>query len=152
MISFVTGIVSDRSIRAGASITRVRKTALIAGSVIVSSSLAVAAIGSTSVAVACLFCTAVGFGLGSPNLYAVGQTLAGPRAAGKWMGVQNCVANLAGVIAPIVTGYVVDRTGQFFWPFLVAAAVALMGTVAWGLIIPRVAPIEWGGTSRDRSS
>src|ERR1700678_1272783 len=55
------------------------------------------------------------------------QTLAGPRAAGKWTSLQNGFANLAGVAAPWLTGFIVQQTGEYFWAFAVAAAVGLTG-------------------------
>ena len=44
------------------------------------------------------------FGLFSSNGWCITQTLAGPLASGKWTGLQNCAGNLAGVVAPVVTG------------------------------------------------
>ena len=81
--------------------------------------------------------------MATPTIYAVGQTLAGPRVAGKWVGVQNCFGNMAGIVAPLVTGMVVDRTGQFFWAFIIAGAVALTGMIGWVVIIGRVSPLDW---------
>jgi MFS family permease len=101
------------------------------------------AFGDSVVSVASLFLAALSFGLGTPTIYAIGQTLAGPRAAGKWIAVQNCVGNFAGVVAPLVTGLVIDRTGQFFWAFAIACAVTIGGIFAWGVMIRRVAPVDW---------
>ena len=53
----------------------------------------------------------------SSNNWAITQTLAGPRAAGKWCALQNGVGNLAGVTAPWFTGWVVGQTGHFSWRF-----------------------------------
>jgi hypothetical protein len=86
---------------------------------------------------------AVCFGLSTPMQFTIGTTLAGPRAAGRWAGAQNFAAQVAGIIAPIATGLIVDRTGGFAWAFAVAAAVPLIAMVAWGLIIRRVVPLEW---------
>ena len=69
--------------------------------------------------------------------------VAGPRAAGQWMGIQNFVANLAGVTAPVITGLVVDRTGSFAWAFVIAAVMTLMGAFAFALVVRRVEPIDW---------
>jgi hypothetical protein len=38
---------------------------------------------------------------------------------------------------------VVDATGQFTWAFAVAGLVALTGVVGWGLMVRKVAPIDW---------
>jgi MFS family permease len=121
----------------------VRKTVIIVAHVIMAASLVAAAIGDVTVSVTSLFCAAVAFGLNTPTLYAIGQTLAGPRVAGKWIGIQNCLANLAGIVAPIITGLVVDRTGQYYWAFIIAAAMATTGIVGWGLLIRKVTPLDW---------
>ncbi len=83
------------------------------------------------------------FGMQSAPLGAISQTIGGPRAAGQWMGVQNLCANMAGVLAPVITGYVVESTGQFLWAFLIAAAVTLAGVFAFGVVVQRVEPIGW---------
>jgi len=76
-------------------------------------------------------------------LYAITQTLAGPAAAARWVGVQNGLANIAGIVAPLITGFVVDRTGSFIGAFVTAAVVAFVGAAGWGLIIRRVEPVDW---------
>eukprot|EP01036_Dinobryon_divergens_P021706 gene21706-29812_t len=96
------------------------------------------ALGSASTAIASLFVAGLAFGATSPNVFAIGQTLAGPRAAGKWIGVQNCFGNVAGIIGPIITGFLVDSSGGFTSAFGVAAGVALLGMIGWGVIIPRI--------------
>ena len=148
--SYSIGWLTDQWIRAGASVNRARKTVVISGGVIVAASLAAAAVGDLRVSVISLFCAGFAFGLTSPGMFAIGQTLAGPRAAGKWVGIQNCIGNCAGIIAPIVTGYVVDRTGQYYWAFVIAALVAATGIIGWGLMIRRVAPLDWGPANESR--
>jgi cyanate permease len=100
-------------------------------------------LGDTAVSIAGLFAAAVSFGFIAPNLFAVGQTLAGPRGAGKWVGFQNCLGNIAGIVAPIVTGAVVDKTGEFTWAFAAAGLVALTGVFAWSVIVRRVELLSW---------
>ncbi|HEY2444804.1 MAG TPA: MFS transporter [Rhizomicrobium sp.] len=139
----VSGWASDQWIRMGASTNRVRKVMIVASHAGTALAMLGCAFGNTSLAVASLFLAAMSFGPGTVSLYAIGQTLAGPRCGGKWIGVQNCVGNIAGIVAPVVTGFVIDRTGQFFWAFAIACAVALGGIFAWGLIIRRVAPVKW---------
>jgi len=84
-------------------------------------------------------------GANSPGVFAIPQILAGPGAAGRWVGVENGIGNLAGVIAPALTGLLVERSQHFTSAFLVAAAVSVLGVVGWVLMIPKVEPLEWPG-------
>jgi predicted MFS family arabinose efflux permease len=63
---------------------------------------------------------------------------AGPRAAGSWIGIQNAVGNLSGIIGPIVTGLIIDRLGGYDYAFAVAAAVCGFGAFWWWFVIPKV--------------
>jgi MFS family permease len=142
-----TGLASDMWMRTGASATRVRKTFSVASHLGAAICLLVCVMGGRELAVASLLVAGIFFGFNTPTIYAMGQTLAGPRAGGKWIAVQNCVGNAAGIVAPAVTGYIVDHTGQYNAAFMIAGAVALLGVIGWGLIIPRVEPVKWNGAS-----
>jgi cyanate permease len=83
------------------------------------------------------------YGVFASSHWAITQTIAGPRAAGRWSGLQNFVGNLAGVTAPAITGFVVDKTGQFFWAFAVSAAVALIGSTMYLFVLGPVEPVAW---------
>ncbi|HEY2178450.1 MAG TPA: MFS transporter [Caulobacteraceae bacterium] len=139
----VCGVLADRWMASGASATLVRKTTVIASHVIPGLAMLIAAAGGPTVAIAALFVAAIGFGMNTSAIFSIGQTLAGPRAAGKWMGVQNGIGNIAGIVGPIITGVVVDRTGSFTWAFVIAGSVALAGVIGWGLMIGKVAPLDW---------
>jgi dipeptide/tripeptide permease len=57
--------------------------------------------------------------------------------------VQNFITNFAGITAPAITGVLVDRTGSFSSAFLIAAVLALVGMVAFGLIVRKIEPVVW---------
>jgi MFS family permease len=139
----VTGWVSDRWMAAGASDTRVRKTFCVASQFGCAACMLACALGGPLTSIVALLFAGVFFGFTTTSMYAIGQTLGGPTCGGKWIGVQNCAGNAAGIIGPIVTGYVVDRTGQFSLAFAIAAAVSLTGVISWGLIIRRIQPVVW---------
>jgi MFS family permease len=143
----VTGWVSDRWMAAGASDTLVRKTFATAAHIGGAACMLACALGGPgtppAIFITALLVAGVCFGFNTPNIFAVGQTLAGPRAGGKWIGFQNCIGNLAGIVAPIITGVIVDKTGQYFWAFLIAAGVGLAGVIGWVFIIRRVEPVAW---------
>jgi MFS family permease len=140
-----SGWASDRWMERGASSNLVRKAAMIASNVGIALAMLGCALGDAGLSIASLFLAAVAFGLATTAIYATGQTLAGPHAAGKWISVQNCVGNVAGIVAPVITGLVIDRTGEFYWAFVVAGASAVMGIVAWGVVIRKVQPVKWDG-------
>lgn len=94
-------------------------------------------------ALAAIFAYQVLDGANSPGVFGIPQILAGPRAAGRWVGIQNGIGNLAGVIAPALTGFLVGQSQHFTSAFLVAAVVSVLGVVGWVFMIPRVAPLDW---------
>ncbi len=85
------------------------------------------------------------FGLALTTLYAVGQLLAGPKAAGRWIGFQGAVGNVAGIAGPAITGFLVDRSGSFYSAFALAIGVSLVGVLAWTVVIPRISEVQWSG-------
>jgi MFS family permease len=139
----LVGWASDYWIIAGASPNRVRKALLVTGLIGVAVLMMMCASAGRTLAILLLAMTAAFFGTQTPNIFAISQTLGGPRAAGQWMGIQNMIGNLSGVLAPVVTGFVVDRTGGFYWAFAIAAGVALIGSFAYGVLIPCIEPVIW---------
>lgn len=141
------GWASDAWIARGGSTTLVRKTFVISGLCgcalfLLPASVAVNQILSMSLLVIASF----SFGLFSSNNWCITQTLAGPLAAGKWTGLQNCSGNLAGVVAPVVTGFVVEITGSFFFAFVFVCGNLLISALSYLLIVRKVAPIKWRET------
>ena len=59
-----------------------------------------------------------------------------------WTGVQNCVGNISGVLAPMITGFVVARTGSYVPAFLGVSAVLLVGIFAYVLVVPSLSPAQ----------
>jgi sugar phosphate permease len=141
--SVVTGWASDRWVRAGAVGGRLRMGAFIAGLAVVTGCLIACAQADTVGAVLAMAGCGVGIGIYTPALFASVQTLAGAHATGRWMGIQNCLGNVAGITAPIVTGMVVDRTGHFASAFVIASLLAVVGILALVLIVRRIDPIDW---------
>jgi len=141
----VFGWISDRWIAAGGSPTLVRKTfagvgAGSAGLLLLGCALA----GPTASVILLLLAFAAG-GMCGSNIWAITQTLAGPRMAGRWTGLQNFLGNLAGVIVPTVTGFVVDYSGRFFMAFVIMAIVAMLAALSYIFVIGPVKEIAWEG-------
>jgi hypothetical protein len=81
------------------------------------------------------------------NTWPITQTLAGPRASGRWTGLQCAFGNTSGALASAVTGFILDRTGHFFWAFAVAAAFCITGVLSWLFLVSPVEPVVWARQS-----
>jgi MFS family permease len=142
------GWLSDRWISAGGSPTMVRKIFAGASLGIAGLLFGLCAIAGPKTSIALIFVVMICFGSSSSNIFAISQRLAGAHAAGRWVGFQNGFGNLAGIVAPTVTGFVVGRTGHFYWAFLIIAAVALLGTACMYFLMGPVEQVSWGSKAR----
>jgi MFS transporter, ACS family, D-galactonate transporter len=147
--STLAGMMADRLTRRGMSTHRVLKRTIVTGILGSAATIALSATTEGRATVVFLALTGVFFGLISPMVSAIVQTLAGPVAAGRWYGAQNVSGQMAGVVAPLVTGFIVDRTGQFYLAFMVSAGVLLLAGVAYGALIPRIEPVRWADDGRE---
>jgi MFS family permease len=141
--ALLAGRISDLCIQRGFSPTLVRKAVTGGGmglaSVIVFAPLA----DNSAVSIAVLVIACMSFGASYSNTWAVTQTLAGPHAVARWSGLKNFIGNLSGIVAPVITGFLVGRNGEFASAFLVVGAFALAGGAAWTFLVGRVEPVRW---------
>jgi MFS family permease len=137
------GWLSDRWIARGATPTRVRKTFAGIGLACSTIILPVAVVPDDRIAMPLLMLSCVSFGAYTANIFAITQTLAGPRASGKWTSFQNGFGNLAGVAAPWLTGWLVENTHEFYFAFVVAAAMVLVGAGCFVFGIGQIRQVEW---------
>ena len=141
--SAVTGKLSDRWIHAGASPTLIRKGLMLFGHIGIGICLAITVLASGRFFTAMLVLTGAFLGISVCNSWAISQMLAGPRMVGRWIGVQNFVGNLGGAIAPVLTGFILGKTGSFYWPFLITAVVAWIGGVSWWFVVGPLNEVDW---------
>jgi MFS family permease len=141
-----TGTITDLSIRRGASPTIARKWAMAVGFTLAAFSLVGCVFAGERAYLVWLIACAVGSGTANAGTFAFAQTLAGPHAAGKWVGLQNGIANMAGVTGPALTGFLVDWTGHFASAFMVAAVITLGGAFAWCFGVRKLEPVEFAAS------
>jgi MFS family permease len=141
--ALATGWLADSWIRQGGTATRVRKAAMLVGHTTAALALGGCALAGPGSYRVWLMAAGVGCGMSGSGIFAFAQTLAGVRAAGKWTGLQNTMGNLAGVVGPALTGFVVDWTGNFLTAFGIAVAVAMAGGLSWVFGVRRLEPVAW---------
>ena len=142
------GALTDRWIRSGRDPTRLYKPVM--GLAQLGSFLCMLAMVTLPPmgSIAALLAFQVIAGCSYPGLFAIPQTFAGPNATGRWVGVQNACGNIAGMIAPVLSGFLVDRSGRFDTAFELAAAISALGFAGWVRVLPRIAPLDWSRTWR----
>jgi len=141
--SAASGKLSDRWIQAGASPTLVRKGMMIFGHTGIGILLVLTVMAPSRLLTAALALTGAFLGISVCNSWAISQMLAGPRMVGRWVGVQNFAGNLAGAVAPALTGFLLGRTGSYYWPFFITAVVAWIGGLSWWFVVGPLDEVDW---------
>jgi MFS family permease len=141
--ALLMGWATDRWCRAGRSPDVIYKGIMALTHIVSIGCMAGMAMLPLKGSIACLFLYEVFCGLSSPGVYAIPQILAGPLAAGRWVGVQNTCGNISGIVAPALTGLLIDWSGSFVSAFVFASAVNVLGIIGWVFILPRIAPVNW---------
>lgn len=137
------GLLSDRLVRAGWEEGRVRKGFVI-GSHLLYAGAIYGLLRADGLEATTLWIIIVGIATAASTVhnYAVSQMFAGPRAAGSFVGFQNGLGNMSGIVGPPLIGWTIDQSGNYETAFLLAAAVSLAGALAWLVLVPKVRPID----------
>ena len=130
----IGGWIADRLIRAGWDETRARK-GIVTIAFLTGLLLIPAARVSTPGAAVALIVGGCLVGLATGNLLVILQSCAPPAEIGLWTGIYNFVGNIAGILSPLITGFLIARTGSYTPPFVLAAALIAVGPLAFWLIV-----------------
>ena len=136
------GHFSDWWTRSGRSEAACRRWMMVASQTLAAVAILGLAFAHDAVTIGVLLCLAGAASASlSLNLYAVAQIFAGPRASGTWVGVQNAIGNLSGIIGPPITGYVIHHAG---WDnaFILTAVIAAVGAHWWAVGVPAIKQVE----------
>jgi ACS family sodium-dependent inorganic phosphate cotransporter len=133
VVANCSGWLADGLQRRGMRMTAVRKTLVtiafgLGAAAVCAMPFAHSAVQAVMLATVAVGGTAIGIGGWGVNHLDVA-----PRYAGILMGISNTFATLPGIIGVALTGFVVQATGSFSGVFYLAAAVYLVGLVAFDL-------------------
>jgi MFS family permease len=142
-VSALAGWAADRMIARGGDPVGVRKAFTIAGFLMASTEVIGALSDSNSVALFFAVFSLSGLGLATANYWALTQTLIPGGAIGRIIGIQNCAANLPGIVAPILTGWLMQKTGSYNAPMQAIWFFMLLGIAAYVFLVrEKYAPKE----------
>jgi MFS family permease len=131
----VSGIVTDRLIRAGFAEVRLRKTFISIGFAIALAIVPAGLVRDNGVSVWLLATSLCGLGVAAPNAWSLTQACCSKRLVGTVSGIQNFGGNVAGIIAPWLTGAIAHRTGSFAPAFALCGFILVGGALAYWLLM-----------------
>lgn len=133
----LAGWLADRMIARGGDPVKVRKGFTIAGFLVASTEVFGAVSSNVNVALFFAVFSLTGLGLATANYWALTQTLVPGGAIGRIVGVQNCAANLPGVVAPILTGWLKQVTGSYEAPMQAIWFFLILGIASYAFLVRR---------------
>jgi ACS family D-galactonate transporter-like MFS transporter len=138
------GICSDLLLRRTGSANMARKLPIIAGLLLASTIVTANFMTRDELVITVM--SAAFFGQGMCNLgWTLLTDVAPKRLMGLTGGVFNLCANLAGIVTPLVIGFIVGMTGSFVWALAFVGIIALLGVFSYVIIVGDVRRVEFDG-------
>lgn len=137
--TIVSGWVADRLISRGRDAVKVRKSFTIAGMLLAATEVFGVTTDSGQLALFFSIFSLAGLGVATANYWALTQTVVPSVAIGRISGIQNMASNLAGVAAPILTGWLIQKTGSYEAPMQGIAVLLVVGAAAYAFMVKRAA-------------
>lgn len=136
------GMFSDWLIKRGWSVTQARKYTLAGSLLIASSVLAVGYIDDPIWAVVLLTINIAGESAGAGIMWTILAEVAPPRMGGTVPSAINTVSSIAGICAPMITGFIYKFTGSFQMALLVGGVGLAVAAFTILYVVPEIKPIE----------
>ena len=137
IVATAAGWAADKLIAGGRDAVKVRKGFTVAGFLIACTELIGAQATSLETALLFAVISLSGLGLATANYWALTQTLIPGAAIGRISGIQNCSCSLAGIVAPILTGWLLKETGSYDAPMFTILVVLVVGVLSYIFMIKR---------------
>lgn len=134
LVAALSGWAADRIIAKGYDAVNVRKAFTVAGFVMAATQTISVFTHSKDVMIFFTVASLCGLGLATANYWALTQTLM-PGALP--VAIQNTAANLAGIVAPWLTGWLIKQTGSFDAPIKGVGLWLLLGIFCYTFLVRR---------------
>jgi ACS family D-galactonate transporter-like MFS transporter len=137
----VGGWLINHFIMRGRDETRVRRAVLVIGMLLGLAVLGAVFTTTASWAILWISISLGGLAAAAPVGWSLPSLISPRGGTGTLGGIMNFAANLAGIAAPIATGYIVGATNSFSGAFLAAAIILLIGIASYVGLLGRIEPI-----------
>ena len=129
------GRLADRWIARTGRAVLVRRVFIISGFMLGSTIILLKWIDAPTAALAILVFGLAGIGLASANYWALTQAISPKRLIGRAIGYQNTIGNLAGICSPIITGKLVEISGDFGLAITFASASLWIAAISYACLV-----------------
>jgi ACS family glucarate transporter-like MFS transporter len=135
------GVVSDKLLHAGHSLTFARKAPIVVGMLLAVTMVACNVVHSNMGVTLLMSVAFFGKGFGALGWTVISDT--SPRnLVGMNGGLFNLIGNLAGITTPVLIGLIVKHTGSFEYALIFVAVTALLAIVAYLPIVGEIKRLE----------
>ena len=135
------GWLSDALLHRGHSLTLARKAPVIAG-LLGASTIILANVAPNNA----LVITVMSIAFFAQGMTGLGWTVISEIAPVSMMGLTgglfNVAANLAGILTPLIIGFILGHTGSFYWALAYIAAMAIIGALSYIFLLGTVERIQ----------
>ena len=135
------GAWSDWLLRRGAGISAARKIPIVTGFLGASSIVLVNYVSGTALALALLTFAFFAQGVSS-NSWSIIAEVAPRSMMGTTGGIINFTGHIAGIVTPILIGYILRETGSFEWVLAYVSLAGLVGALSYTVVIGRIHRID----------
>jgi len=135
------GVVSDKLLRAGHTLTFSRKAPIVAGMLLSITMIGCNYTDTQWVVMVLMSLAFFGKGFGALGWTVIADTSPKPLI-GVNGGLFNLIGNLAGITTPIIIGYIVKTTGSFNDALIFVVATALLAIVAYLPIVGEIKRVD----------
>jgi len=139
--SISAGLLSAHLLRRGWSVNAGRKTALLACALLTLPMVAVAKVDNVWVATFLIGLTLAGMQGWASNAYTIVSDLFPKRAVASVVGLGSACGSVAAMLMALVVGAVLQRTGSYQIPFVIAGLSLPLAVTLLHLLVPRWDPI-----------
>jgi MFS family permease len=136
-VAALAGWAADLLIGKGYDPINVRKGFTIAGFVMAATQTISVFTDSVSTMIFFTVFSLCGLGLATANYWALTQTLIPGGSIALVVGIQNTAANLAGIVAPWLTGWMIQQTGSFDTPIKAVGIWLVLGIASYLFLVRR---------------
>jgi ACS family hexuronate transporter-like MFS transporter len=138
------GWLSSWLIERGFTVNRARKTAMLACALCVTPIVFASRVSGLWTAVALVSLAAAAHQGWSANIFTLASDMFPRRAVGSVVGMGGMAGSIGGMLVATGTGWMLQLTGSYLTPFLVAGSAYLLALLVIHVLVPRVEPVDMG--------